>query len=86
METFQQELIDFENWLKKKHKNRFAEFKELMDMYLESINSNSDCERRAIGSNEQAGEVCDCTQLGNTECHKINDKWVCSKCNKPLAN
>ena len=78
METFQQELIDFENWLKKKHKNRFAEFKELMDMYLESINSNSDCERRAIGSNEQAEEVCECSikavDKGNLVLINICDK------------
>ena len=65
----------------------------LEDGIVKNMCVNDDCpinggqtERRAIGSNEQAEGVCDCTQLGSTECHKINDKWICSKCNKSLAN
>ena len=36
-----------------------------------------------VGQSEQL--TCECPGLGNTECHKINDKWICSRCNRPLA-
>lgn len=29
--------------------------------------------------------TCECVELGSTECNKINDKWICCKCNRPLA-
>lgn len=36
-----------------------------------------------VGRSEQL--TCECVGLGSTECHKLNDRWICSKCNRPLA-
>lgn len=36
-----------------------------------------------VGRSERL--TCECVGLGSTECHKINDVWLCSKCNRPLA-
>jgi hypothetical protein len=36
-----------------------------------------------VGQSEQL--TCECVGLGSTECNKINDKWICCKCNRPLA-
>lgn len=29
--------------------------------------------------------TCECVGLGSTECNKINDKWICCRCNRPLV-
>lgn len=36
-----------------------------------------------VGRSEQL--TCECVEIGSTECNKINDKWICCKCNRPLA-
>jgi hypothetical protein len=36
-----------------------------------------------VGQSEQL--TCECVGLGSTEVNKINDKWICCECNRPLA-
>lgn len=36
-----------------------------------------------VGQSEQL--TCECVGLGSTECNKINDKWICCRCNRPLV-
>lgn len=84
METKKQELIDLLNFAKDNY-NVLMHYRTeyLVDEYLKSINSNSDCERRAIGSNEQAEKVCTCIDWRETP--MINGRYICSICNKPIV-
>lgn len=54
---------------------------------IELMEGESHCKTCSIpdvvGQSEQL--TCECVGLGSTECNKINDKWICCKCNRPLA-
>jgi len=82
MKTLQQELIDFAKWVKINFDfNTLSDINALVDTYLKSINSNSDCERRAIGSNEAKKECCPNCEVQGDAVHEINDKvWRCDHC------
>ena len=40
-------------------------------------------EAQTLEEHEVLTEVCNCSEP--SECHKINDTWLCSECNKPLV-
>ena len=53
------ELIDFRNWVKSTRSKGMSELiSNMINDYLKSINSTRRSERRAIGSNSKAKEIC----------------------------
>lgn len=56
----------------------------IWDLWLESINSNEPDEPETVGKHEQNKVVCQCNCI--REVHKINERYICAKCNKPVAN
>ena len=59
---------------------------DLMEEYAK-IYHESEVKKLRLSAVSGQSELltCECPGLGNTECHKINDKWICSRCNRPLA-
>ena len=55
----EKELIDFKNWVKNTRSKGMSELiSNMINDYLKSINSTRRSERRAIGSNSKAKEIC----------------------------
>lgn len=84
-------IMEKENWIKwlqeripelKKSHNEFW-IGLALDGYLQSKQNQALSRLCVVGQSEQL--TCECVGLGSTECHKINDKWICSECNRPLA-
>ena len=64
--------VSYESWLQR----------QVLELRENVVNKNCNIPR-VVGRSEQL--TCECVGLGSTECHKFNDKWICSKCNRPLA-
>ena len=71
------ELIDFRNWVKSTRSKGMSELiSNMINDYLKSINSTRRSERRAIGSNSKAVELC-------CYCHArpvAYNSWLCQFC------
>jgi len=67
------ELVDFKNWLNENHSG----------MYMKISNYELDkyCKEQ-LNLPVVSIHVCECQE--STEINKINDKWICTKCNKPI--
>jgi len=82
MKTLRQELIDFVEFADKVYwsENEHTEYKNIIELYLKSINYELS-EPEADGCNKQTQELCCCTVTRETPL--INDRFICSICNKP---
>ena len=76
------ELLDYTKFLNEMYGINLDE-DMVTDDYLKSINSLPNDETSNVSQNEQLKSFCVCTE--SIEVNKINDTWICCKCNKPLV-
>lgn len=65
--------------------NGFDAIMIINDMEIEIDNYTKQLPMHDVGGQSEQ-LTCECLGLGRiTQCHMINNKWICTQCNRPLA-
>lgn len=75
------ELIDFEKWIMGNHSIYYKyKCEDLVDYYLKSIHSMSECERQPVGNNKQCDNDFYCEWENQEDFHNDKCEERCYKC------